>query len=187
MPFVSIIRLDDHNAGRKDVWRSNKTLSFGNAKSHAVSENNGKEVSDRVSVGRRQRVECRERPYFAIRGVSKIGTQIERLDCDVRAVDINTCDYESCFFLVEEVPGFGREFGKVDNDDVRENSKNTGNYPFNLEPMLAAYLLYKYMGKSLSSLTIKIQLQPSRLARPFNCMRPYARIPAKADAMLPMR
>jgi hypothetical protein len=47
-------------------------------------------------------------------------------------VVLNTCNYKRCLPFAEEVPGVGREFGEINNHNVREDSKKAGNYAFNL-------------------------------------------------------
>lgn len=98
------------------------------------------------------------------------------------AILLNSGYHESGFASVQEVERLGGEFGEVYNQEVARDTENDCDETFDLFGILVVY-----NEREDEKHTTKIHRHPDKLPSPSICMIPYARIPERAEAMLPIR
>lgn len=171
-----------HEDARRRIGGRNEALSLCDIEAHAVHEDDGEEVGDGVGGGGAKAKERGKAPDLEVAGVAEVLAEAELGGDGVSAVLLDARDHEVDLLIAEEAAGALGLVGEVDEEEVAGNADTAGEDTFHLGG--GQLKLHRVVELAL---TMKIHRHPSSPARPFICIRPYARIPAKADAPEPIR
>jgi hypothetical protein len=92
-----------------------------------------KKVGNCVAVRRGEHEKPCESPDLEIECIFKIGADVKVLGDSICAILFDPCNDEIGLFFIEKFPGLtGREFRKVGDEEVADNSSTAGDDPFEL-------------------------------------------------------
>lgn len=120
MHLVTGIGEAHHDKCGKDVWWSDQAVGCCRAETHAVLQDDGKEVGDRVGHGGGEHEDQSEAPDLKIERALEVLGKVELLSHDIVSVLLNARNDEVNFLLVQEallrLRGLGCELGEVDDE-----------------------------------------------------------------------
>ena len=87
-------------------------MSLGDRKSHAIAENNGEEVGNRIGACRSHHIEESEGPDFAIESIAKITRDYKRFHKSIGAIVLDACDNNTASALLRKCKDLGEFSGK---------------------------------------------------------------------------
>jgi hypothetical protein len=162
VPLVCIVRLRVHQDGGGNIGRRDKALRRGQFETHAILQDDGKEVCDCVGAGRGETEEPGEAPDLEIHGGLEILPDFEWLGNGVVAILFDSGNNEGRFGFGEEAKAGGGLLGEV-NDEVIPGEANGACDDSFHDTVVEKRISFKehVINNLAEKITHKIHLQPA--------------------------